>query len=120
MYLQGVFKFALATTTKSLSEAVLASAFFCPLCYAQQPCAEVNQRVKLALASHPTLTNMYKGLLKKGVNRSNERVTKVMPGSGAILYSAQEVLIGCLAGYAFTFFSPQWQQVQVTEPLVAS
>jgi len=76
------------------------------------PCAEVNQRVKLALASHPTLTNMYKGLLKKGVNRSNERVTKVMPGSGAILYSAQEVLIGCLAGYVFTFFNHKWQQAQ--------
>lgn len=53
----------------------------------------------MALSEHPTLTRLYKDILRKGVNRSNESVTKVIPTSGAILYSIQEVLIGCLVEY---------------------
>ena len=68
---------------------------------------EINRRVRIALAEHPSFTQLYKDILRKGVNRSNEPVTKVVPTSGAILYSVQEVLVSCLIEYVAHLFTTQ-------------
>lgn len=59
----------------------------------------INQRIRAALNEHPTFTRMWKDILSMGKDESKNKKAKVLPRSGAILFSVQQVLIGCLLGY---------------------
>jgi len=110
VFLQGIFKCTLATITKQLTAGQLrgtyASYALAVSCFvAHSSLIEINRRIRIALAEHPSFTQLYKDILRKGVNRSNEPVTKVLPTSGAILYSVQEVLVSCLVEYVAHLFT---------------
>lgn len=60
--------------------------------------AVINQRIRTALNEHPTLEHLWKDFLHKGHDDSNNKKAKVLPRSGAIIFAASQVFIGCILG----------------------
>lgn len=61
--------------------------------------SEINQRIRAALADHPTLTKYYKDVFKhRGQETSRTSLVTVMPASGDVLFSVLQVIVGCLLG----------------------
>lgn len=123
VFLQGIFRSSLAAITKDLTQVKLNGMWWWNINFTMfaffvfiHNCmtrflAEINARVCKTLGTHPTFTKFYKTLLYKRENKQKEKVVKVIPTSGSVLYSLQEVIVGCLIGYAkqslsFSFLFP--------------
>lgn len=97
--LQGVFKHHIAAALAELKpkeiEGSLPPTLLQYLIYIY---VEINRRLRIALSEHPTLTPLWTDVLHKNKDDSGNKKAKVLPRSGAILFSVQQVLIGCLLG----------------------